>query len=181
LPELAQDSRLYEMMIVVAPSVAEEGLLPVVERVSGYIATQRGNVASVKSDNPWGRRRLAYEIQDFRDAFYVLFTFDAGPGAIVEIDRDLKLDQHVIRHLIVRYDEMTEHVERPPRHAVDGPPRRSAPVETPAQPAQSAQPTEPEAAAEPEVAAVAEAPAEPAEPEAPAEIEPEPEPEPELE
>lgn len=149
MPELAQDSRLYEMMIVVAPSVADEGLQPVVERVSGYIATPGGNVASVKNDNPWGRRRLAYEIQDFRDAFYVLFTFEAGPGAIVEIDRDLKLDQHVIRHLIVRYDELTEHEERAPRHAADGPPRRSAPPEP-----QAARPEpqpDPEPAAEPEV------------------------------
>jgi small subunit ribosomal protein S6 len=175
LPELAQDSRLYEMMIVVAPSVAEEGLQPVIERVSGYIATQSGNVASVKSDNPWGRRRLAYEIQDFRDAFYVLFTFDAGPGAIVEIDRDLKLDQNVIRHLIVRYDELTEHEERPPRHAADGPPRRSAPVDAPAEPAQAAQPTEP---AEPAQAAQATAPVEPAES---AEVESAPEPDTEPE
>lgn len=144
MADLAQDSRLYEMMIVVAPTVAEEGLQPVVERVSGYVATQNGTVATVKSDNPWGRRRLAYEIQDFRDAFYVLYTFDAGPEAIVEIDRDLKLDQDVIRHLIVRYDELTEHEERAPRHAADGPPRRSAPVEP--------QPSEPEVevAAEPE-------------------------------
>jgi small subunit ribosomal protein S6 len=118
------------MMIVVAPTVAEEGVQPVIERVSGYVAAQNGTVASVKADNPWGRRRLAYPIQDFRDAFYILFTFDATPNAIAEIDRDLRIDQQVIRHLIVRYDELTEHEERPPRQSIDGP-RRSAPVEAP--------------------------------------------------
>lgn len=147
MPELAQDSRLYEMMIIVAPTVADEGLQPVIERVSGYIATQNGAVATTKFDNPWGRRRLAYPINDFRDAFYVLFTFDAGPSAIAEIDRDLKLDEQVIRHLIVRYDELTEHEERQPRHAGDGAPRRSAAPEQPASPALA---DEPDMEAEPE-------------------------------
>jgi hypothetical protein len=57
--------------------------------------------------------------------------FEAGATAVVEIDRDLKLDEHVIRHLIVRYDELTEHEERAPRQPVDGPPRRFGPPEAP--------------------------------------------------
>ena len=139
--------RAYEVMVILDPSLEERTVEPSLDKYLNVIRKDGGTVDSVEV---WGRRRLAYEIQDFRDAFYVLFTFEAGPGAIIEIDRDLKLDQHVIRHLIVRYDELTEHEERAPRHAADGPPRRSAPPEP--QPEPAAQPAaEPEAepAAEP--------------------------------
>lgn len=113
--EHAADPREYEMMLIVAPTVTEEGLPAVVERVSGYIAGQGGTVDSTVSENPWGRRRLAYQIDDHRDAFYVLYRFHAAAESIVEIERELKLDEQVIRYLVVRYDEMTEHEERPPR------------------------------------------------------------------
>jgi len=111
------------MMLVVTPAVSEEGLPAVVERVSGYISTQGGTVESAVHENPWGRRRLAYQIDDHRDAFYVLYRFHAAAAAIVEIEREIKLDEQVIRYILVRYDAMTEHEERPPRGqaAGDGP------------------------------------------------------------
>lgn len=113
--EHAADPQLrdYEMMLVVAPTVTEEGLQEAVDRVSGYITTQNGTVDSTNSQSPWGRRRLAYQIQDFTDAFYVLYRFHATAEAIDELERDLRLDEQVIRHLIVRYDVLTEHEERP--------------------------------------------------------------------
>lgn len=117
--EHASEPRDYEMMVVVTPTVAEEGLPPVIERVSGYITSQGGTVSSTIHENPWGRRRLAYQINDFPDAFYILYRFMAGPGAIEEVERDIRIDEQVIRHLIVRYDQMTEHEERQP-----GGPRR---------------------------------------------------------
>jgi small subunit ribosomal protein S6 len=148
LRELAQDSRPYEMMVVVAPTVGDEGLPAVVERVSGYVAAQDGTVTSVKHDNPWGRRRLAYPIEDHRDAFYVLYMFDADPRRITSLERDLKLDEQVIRHLVVRYDPMTEHEERTPRgregeparDGRDSGPRRASPP-----PAADEQPAEAQA------------------------------------
>src|SRR4051812_47411629 len=73
LRDLAQDPRRYEMMVVVTPTVGDEGLAAVVERVGGYIATNGGTLTATKLDNPWGRRRLAYQIDDHRDAFYTLF------------------------------------------------------------------------------------------------------------
>ena len=146
--------RDYEMMLVVAPTVSEEGLPAVIERVSGYIAAQGGTVDATSAENPWGRRRLAYPINDHRDAFYVLYRFTAAPASILEIEREIKLDEQVIRHLVVRYDEMTEHEERPPRGA-DG--RRAAPV-APGAPAAG---TPPEASAPPASAARVEQPVEP--------------------
>ena len=95
------------MMIVVAPTVTEDGLPAVVERVTGFIETQEGSIESFTHDNPWGHRRLAYPIQNFRDAFYVLFYFNAAPRAIAELERELRLDAAIIRHLIVKFDPLT--------------------------------------------------------------------------
>lgn len=117
----APESRKYEMMILVAPTVAEEGLPAVVERVSGYVGNYDGEVESYTYESPWGRRRLAYPIQNFRDAFYVLYYFLAPPSAIAEIERDLRLDDSVIRHLIVRYDPMTEGEAGPDEDTGDEP------------------------------------------------------------
>lgn len=113
--EHASDLRPYEIMVVVAPSVGEEGLPAALERVQSYLTTYGATVKSETHDNPWGRRRLAYQIDDHRDAFYSLIMFDAEPARVVDIERELKLDDHVIRHLVVRYDPMTEHEERAPR------------------------------------------------------------------
>lgn len=104
----APEPRKYEMMILVAPTVTEEGLPPVVERVSSYITDQGGEVETSTHDSPWGRRRLAYPIQRFQDAFYVLYYFYAPTNAIAELERSLRLDDQVIRHLVVRYDPLTE-------------------------------------------------------------------------
>lgn len=102
----APKPRKYEMMIVVAPTVTEDGLPAVVERVTGLIEAQEGAVESATHDNPWGHRRLAYPIQNFRDAFYVLYYFDMVPRGIQELDRELRLDEAIIRHLIVKFDPL---------------------------------------------------------------------------
>jgi small subunit ribosomal protein S6 len=158
LREHASEPRDYEMMIVIAPTVGEDGLPAAIERVSGYITGQGGTVSSTNSENPWGRRRLAYQINDHRDAFYVLYRFIARAEAITEIERDMKLDEAVIRYLVVRYDELTEHEERPPRQQAEGPggpsfrrsrpeaPATTATAEAPAAPAAEA-PESPEAEA----------------------------------
>jgi small subunit ribosomal protein S6 len=103
----APKPRKYEMMIVVAPTVTEDGLPAVVERVSGMVEEQGGTIESVSHDSPWGHRRLAYPIQKFRDAFYVLFYFDCAPRGVAEIERELRLDAAVIRHLVVKFDPLS--------------------------------------------------------------------------
>jgi len=136
----APDPRRYEMMIVVAPTVGDEGLITVIERVSGYVAAHDGEVESTNHENPWGRRRLAYPIKKFQDAYYVLYYFVAPPESITPIERDLRIDEQVIRHLIVKYDPMTE----------PGPTRRSLQAEEEQAQAKAAEtPTTTEVAAAP--------------------------------
>ena len=99
--------RKYELMIVVAPTVTEDGLGAVIERVTGLIEAQEGTIESINHDSPWGHRRLAYPIQNFRDAFYVLYYFHVAPRGVTELDRELRLDEAIIRHLIVKFDPLT--------------------------------------------------------------------------
>ena len=53
----------------------------------------------------WGKRRLAYAVNKHTDGVYVLINFEAAPGEIKEIDRVLKIDDNVLRHLIVKHEE----------------------------------------------------------------------------
>lgn len=108
MPRHERVPRQYEMMILIAPTVTEEGLPAVVDRVAGLVTEQGGTVARYTYENPWGRRRLAYPIQNFNDAYYVLYYFTAPPAAIEELERLVRLDDVIIRHLIVKYDPLTE-------------------------------------------------------------------------
>lgn len=105
--------RSYELMVLVNPELSDEDLTAQVDRVSDYIGSAGGQVTNIKRDTPWGRRRLAYPIERFRDATYVLYHFDSAPARVIDIERDLKLDDRVIRYLVVRYEapEVTEEAE----------------------------------------------------------------------
>lgn len=91
-------------MALINPEVTDEALTTEVDYVAGLITSFGGEVTLIKRDTPWGRRRLAYPIQRFRDATYVLFQFLATPSIISPIERDLKLDERVIRYLLVRHE-----------------------------------------------------------------------------
>ena len=101
--------RPYEMMLILAPDIPEEELDPSIDTIETYITNQNGSVVIINQDSPWGRRRLAYPIRhqghDVRDGFYTLWYFDAEPTAIVEIERELRLNDRIIRHMIVSLDE----------------------------------------------------------------------------
>ncbi|CCF82778.1 30S ribosomal protein S6 [Nitrolancea hollandica] len=110
--EFRPEPRPYEMMVLIRPTVTDEALTEEVDRISSVITEFGGAVTNVKRDSPWGRRRLAYQIQDARDATYVLYHFTSEPSQILEIERDLKLDDRIIRYLLIRQDEREESAER---------------------------------------------------------------------
>lgn len=95
-------------MAVFLPELADEELTAQLDRASGYITSVGGTIKEVLTDSPWGRRRLAYPIrfnsQDFRDGFYAVYHFDLEPSAMVDIERELKLDTRVMRYLVVHDD-----------------------------------------------------------------------------
>jgi small subunit ribosomal protein S6 len=94
--------RDYELVFIIAPAVEDEAVEDVVKRVSGWIQADGGEVTKTE---PWGRRELAYPIRDFSEGTYVLLNARMNPFALGELERSMKLDTSIIRHLLVRMDE----------------------------------------------------------------------------
>lgn len=94
--------RDYELVYIVNPQTDQEGLNAVNERVTSLIETSGGSVHEVK---PWGQRRLAYPIKNHREGQYVLMEIGLPPQGVNQLERGLKLNELIIRHLVVRVDE----------------------------------------------------------------------------
>ena len=97
--------REYELMCVLSPDLDEAGLEAQTERLQTLITARGGEVIKVE---PWGRRRLAYPLQGFRDGVYSITRFKMAPDQAEVLDRGLRLTESVIRHLIVRPDSESE-------------------------------------------------------------------------
>ena len=95
--------RDYELMVVLTPELDDEGVTATTERVRSLVTARGGEVVDVQS---WGRRRLAYPIKKFRDGHYSVAKLRLNPDAAEPLDRSLKLTEPVIRHLLVRLDEV---------------------------------------------------------------------------
>ena len=90
--------KAYELLFFVAPSIDEETRANVMNRIQTAIAAAEGTVDNV--DN-WGKRKLAYEINGLTDGDYTLVDFHAIPAGIAELDRVLRINDAVVRHMIV--------------------------------------------------------------------------------
>ncbi|WP_047153308.1 30S ribosomal protein S6 [Aneurinibacillus tyrosinisolvens] len=94
--------RKYEVMYILRPDLQEEATKADVERFSTVITENGGEMEKV---NEVGKKRLAYEIDDHREGFYVLMNFQSEPQAVNEMERLMKISDDVIRYLVVREDE----------------------------------------------------------------------------
>src|SRR4051812_27407608 len=92
-------------MVVLDPNLDETALEAMTTRIETLIS-QRGGAITENVDG-WGRRRLAYPIGRNRDGYYVLNRMQLPPNAAAEIERALKLNESVIRHLLVRTEGLT--------------------------------------------------------------------------
>lgn len=90
----------YEVMVIVKPS-EEEATNAVIEKVEALIARVGGTVEKV---DRWGKRRLAYAVKKFTDGYFVLVNFEAAPAEIKEIDRVMKINDEILKHLIVKHE-----------------------------------------------------------------------------
>jgi small subunit ribosomal protein S6 len=97
--------RIYELVFIVTPEVEGEELDEVVANVTRLIERDGGSV--VKLD-PWGLRRLAYPIQDYREGYYFLMYAEMDPQALVEFESALVLVEPVLRYLITRPQDNVE-------------------------------------------------------------------------
>ena len=100
---MARD-RDYELGIIINPDVGEEQARAIVERVSQSILGNGGQVVRV---NAWGRRRMMYPIQHHRDGLYYFFDLIMPPVAVLEVERGLRVNEDIIRHLMKARDPKT--------------------------------------------------------------------------
>ena len=139
------ESRQYELMYVISPDVGEDGVVALNAQLDEVVRDLGGRVE--KTEN-WGRRLLAYEVNNHRDGTYVVSLVE-GPGTIVgELDRKLRLLDSVLRHLVVRVDEDLRKVERARQKRLGRRARRGRPGASP-RPSSVAAAAPPEGAAAP--------------------------------
>jgi len=94
--------RQYELIYVLSPEMDDESVKEFHTQISEIVGNLGGEI---ENTDIWGRRRLAYEINNHREGIYVLELIN-GPGAMVgELDRRLRVNDQVLRHIVVRVDE----------------------------------------------------------------------------
>ena len=95
--------RRYELMLILRPDVADDKVQAVIDRTTRQLTAGGGQIVKVA---PWGRRRLAYQIDRYREGSYHIVLFEAPSDALAELERGLQITEEVLRHLVTR-------VERP--------------------------------------------------------------------
>jgi small subunit ribosomal protein S6 len=90
-------ARDYELGIVINPDVGDDQARAIVDRVTQTVTANDGQVVRV---NAWGRRRLAYPIEHHRDGLYFFFDLILGPQSTAEIERTLRVNENILRHLL---------------------------------------------------------------------------------
>ena len=95
-------SRVYEVMFIVRPDVAEED---VDKLIAGFTTTVTHGGGVVKTVEKMGRRKLAYLVRKFNDGNYVLLTIEATGPVVLELERRLRVTEPVIKFITVRIDE----------------------------------------------------------------------------
>jgi small subunit ribosomal protein S6 len=93
--------RTYEVMVILEPSLEERTVGPSLDK---YLNVIRKDGGSVESVDIWGRRRMAYEIKKNQEGIYAVVTLNAEPDSVKELDRQLTLNESVLRTKVIRPD-----------------------------------------------------------------------------
>lgn len=92
----------YELAVVVSANIEDEERTAVVDKCKALIERFGGTITEV---DDWGKKRLAYEVQKMKEAFYYFIRFDAESTVPAEIESRVRIMDNVVRYLIVRQDE----------------------------------------------------------------------------
>jgi len=92
----------YELMVILDPEIDERTVAPSLDKFLNVVRNDGGTIDNV---DIWGRRRLAYEINKKAEGIYAVVNFTANPDATVELDRQLKLSEAVMRTKVLRAEE----------------------------------------------------------------------------
>ena len=100
--------RTYEVLFILSPQSTEEETTTL---ISDFKSIAERNGATLKNEEAWGRRRLAYPIQKFTEGIYHLFVLESDQS-LSELDRRMKNVDRILRHVIVRTDEDHKRAEK---------------------------------------------------------------------
>ena len=92
----------YELCVVVSAMIEDDARAAIVDKCKAYVERFGGTITEV---DDWGKKKLAYEIQKMKEAFYYFIRFDAPATAPAEIESRVRIMDGVIRYLVVRQDE----------------------------------------------------------------------------
>ena len=93
--------RAYEVMVILDPSLEERTVGPSLDKYLNVVRTDGGSVESV---DVWGRRRMAYEIKKNAEGIYAVVNLTATPDTVKELDRQLTLNESILRTKVIRPD-----------------------------------------------------------------------------
>ena len=92
----------YETIYIANPNLEEEPLTEVITKFSDLIRKEKGQIMKV---DEWGKKKLAYEVKRFDKGHYVVLDFCGLPETVAELERNLKLDDRILKYLTVKIDE----------------------------------------------------------------------------
>jgi small subunit ribosomal protein S6 len=93
--------RHYEVMVILDPTLEERTVAPSLDQFLSVVKKDGGTVEKV---DVWGRRRMAYEIDKHSEGIYAVVDLQANPAAVQELDRQLNLNESVLRTKVLRPD-----------------------------------------------------------------------------
>lgn len=91
--------RRYEVLYIIRPDRDQEAIIRCAQQMKEVVEQHGGEVEEIKD---WGRRRLAYEIDREHEGQYVLMTFQGEAETLEALDRQMKLSEDILRHMITR-------------------------------------------------------------------------------
>ncbi len=91
--------RHYEIIYIINPNESDDEFNAIVEKFNNLIVNQKGVIIKTQK---WGKQRLAYTVKKFNNGFYVLVDFCANPGVTTELERNLNLDDRIIKYQTVK-------------------------------------------------------------------------------
>jgi small subunit ribosomal protein S6 len=97
-PEGGANMKQYKGMFIIRPTLAEEGYKAIIADIAKLFEDNQSRILQV---NEWGMKDLAYEIEDFKKGYYVLFVVEATPQAVLEYDRVCNIREDILRHILV--------------------------------------------------------------------------------
>src|SRR5690348_5786053 len=135
--------RIYEELFIVKPDAPEEEVDGFVEQLRNQLTTAGATVDKVEK---WGKRRLAYRVDKYREGAYVLLQFSASPETVKELERRLRVSDLVIKFITVRIDQTLKRLEKRKKDRDKRASKRASAAPPSSAPGAPAHPMEPGAA-----------------------------------